>query len=256
MTSPAGNLRLTGKVAIITGGAGGFGVVQARLFAAEGAAVAIADLREDAGSQLANEIRADGGEAIFVHLDVTDEGSWSAAVDETLERLSRPNVLVQNAGIYMRDPIAEATVEQWDAVMAVNAKGVFLGTRAVAEHMSQAGGGSIVNVSSTAGLVGSRLSAAYNPSKAAVRMFTKSTALQFAAQGIRANSIHPGPADTDMLALVYPTPEAMASRGAEVPMGRFGTAMDIAYAALFLASDESSYMTGAELVVDGGMTAQ
>lgn len=250
------NLRLTGKVAIITGGAGGLGAAQARLFAAEGAAVAIADLREDAGSRLANEIRADGGKAIFTRLDVTDEGSWSAAVAETLVRLSRPTVLVQNAGIHMRERIDEATAEQWDAVMAVNAKGVFLGTRAVAGHMTKAGGGSIVNVSSTAGLVGSRLSAAYNPSKAAVRIFTKSTALQFAAQGIRANSIHPGPADTDMLALVYPNAELMAERALEVPMGRFGTPTDIAYAALFLASDESSYMTGSDLVVDGGMTAQ
>ncbi len=250
------NLRLADKVAIITGGAGGLGAAQARLFAAEGAAVAIADLQEEAGSNLANEIRANGGKAVFVPLDVTDEGSWSGAVDEAVAALGPPTVLVQNAGIYTREPIAEATVKQWDAVMAVNAKGVFLGTRAVVGGMAEAGGGSIVNVSSTAGLVGSRLSAAYNPSKAAVRLFTKSTALQFAAQGVRANSIHPGPADTDMLALVYPNAELMAERGAEVPMGRFGTPTDIAYAALFLASAESSYMTGAELVVDGGMTAQ
>ncbi len=249
-------MRLKNKVALITGGAGGFGVAQARLFAAEGAAVAIADLAEDAGERLANEISTTGASAIFVRLDVTDEGSWSAAVDATVARLGPPTVLVQNAGIYVREPIAEATVEQWDKVMAVNAKGVFLGTRAVVSHMSEAGSGSIVNVSSTAGLVGSRITAAYNPSKAAVRMFTKSTALQFAAQGIRANSIHPGPADTEMLTLVYPDAELMASRASEVPMGRFGTAADIASAALFLASDESSYMTGAELVVDGGVTAQ
>jgi cyclopentanol dehydrogenase len=249
-------MRLANKVALITGGAGGFGVAQARLFASEGAAVAIADLAESVGKQLTTELEADGGRAIFVRLDVTDEGSWSAAVDETLARLGPPTVLVQNAGIYVREPIAEATVEQWDKVMAVNAKGVFLGTRTVVGHMAEAGGGSIVNVSSTAGLVGSRITAAYNPSKAAVRMFTKSTALQFAAQGIRANSIHPGPADTEMLAIVYPNRELLESRAAEVPMGRFGTAADIANAALFLASDESSYMTGAELVVDGGVTAQ
>jgi 3alpha(or 20beta)-hydroxysteroid dehydrogenase len=247
--------RLSNKVALITGGAGGFGVAQARLFAAEGAAVAIADLAEDAGQALASEIVVAGGRAIFVRLDVTNEDSWAAAVDDTVARLGPPTVLVQNAGIYVREPIAEATVEQWDKVMAVNAKGVFLGTRAVVSHMSEAGGGSIVNVSSTAGLVGSRITAAYNPSKAAVRMFTKSTALQFAAQGIRANSIHPGPADTEMLAIVYPNRELLESRASEVPMGRFGTAADIATAALFLASDESSYMTGAELVVDGGVTA-
>lgn len=250
-------MRLKGKVTLITGGAGGFGVAQARLFAVEGAAVAIADLSESAGRRLATELEsANGVRAIFVRLDVTDEDSWSAAVDETVARLGPPTVLVQNAGIYVREPIAEATVEQWDKVMAVNAKGVFLGTRAVVGHMAEAGGGSIVNVSSTAGLVGSRITAAYNPSKAAVRMFTKSTALQFAAQGIRANSIHPGPADTEMLAIVYPNRELLESRAGEVPMGRFGTASDIASAALFLASDESSYMTGAELVVDGGVTAR
>ena len=140
--------------------------------------------------------------------------------------------------------------------MDVNAKGVFLGTKTVVPHMIKAGEGSIVNISSTSGIVGSRISAAYNPSKAAVRVFTKSTALQYADCNIRANSIHPGPADTEMLASVYPSNDVLASRAKEIPMGRFGTAMDVAYAALFLTSDESSYMTGAELVVDGGLTAQ
>ena len=241
---------------LITGGAGGFGVAQARLFAAEGAAVAVADLRVDDGRRLASEIEADGGSAVFVRLDVTDEGGWRAAVGEAADRLGPITVLVQNAGIYMREAIGEATPEQWDTVMAVNAKGVFLGTKAVVGGMVAAGGGSIVNVSSTAGIVGSRIAAAYSPSKAAVRVFTKSTALQYATQGVRANSIHPGPADTEMLDLVYPSPELRAARGSEIPLGRFATAMDVAHAALFLASDESSYMTGAELVVDGGMTAQ
>lgn len=249
-------MRLTGKVALITGGAGGLGAVQARLFAQEGAAVAIADLAEDAGTQLATDIEAAGGRAIFVRLDVTDEGSWSAAVDQAVRTLGPPTVLVQNAGIHNLTPILEATVEQWDAVMAVNARGVFLGTRSVVPHMLRAGGGSIVNISSTAGIIGSTISAAYNPSKAAVRVFTKSTALQFATRGVRANSIHPGPADTDMLDAVYPDPALKASRAKLVPMGRFGTAMDVAHAALFLASDESSYMTGAELVVDGGLIAR
>ena len=189
-------------------------------------------------------------------MDVTDERSWVSAIDEMIRDLGRPTVLVQNAGIYVRESISDTTIAQWDTVMAVNARGVFLGTKAVIGPMVEAGGGSIVNVSSTSGLVGSRVSAAYNPSKAAVRVFTKSTALQYATRGIRANSLHPGPTETEMLALVYPSPELMASRGSELPLGRFGTAMDVAYATLFLASDDSSYMTGAELVVDGGMTAQ
>ena len=243
-------------MALITGGAGGLGRCQARMFAREGAAVAVADLREEECRELAGSIEAEGGRAIGVGLDATDEAAWERAVGELAGALGGPTVLVQNAGIYERDSIAEATLEQWERVMAVNSTGVFLGTRAVAPLMAAAGGGSIINVSSTSGIVGSRISAAYNPSKAAVRVLTKSTAIQYAAAGIRANSIHPGPADTEMLDIVYPTAEVRADRQSQVPLGRFASAMDVAYAALFLASDESSYVTGAELVVDGGLTAQ
>lgn len=249
-------MRLSGKTALITGGAGGLGACQARLFATEGAAVAIADLAADRASSLAREIEASGGRAAAVCLDVSCERSWAHAVAAAVKSVGPPTVLVQNAGIYARDPIAEATVELWDRVMAVNARGIFLGTRAVAPVMADAGGGSIVNVSSTAGIIGSRISAAYNPSKAAVRVFTKSTALQYARSNIRANSIHPGPVKTDMLDQVYPSAEVMAEREAELPLGRFASPLDVAYAALFLASDESSYMTGAEVVLDGGLTAQ
>lgn len=249
-------MRLSGKVALITGGAGGLGACQARLFAAEGADVAIADLREDEAGKLASEIEACGGRSIHMRLDVTEEASWAEAVDATVTGLGRPTVLIQNAGIYVRDSISEATLEQWEAVMAVNSRGVFLGTKAVVPHMVEAGGGSIVNVSSTSGIVGSRISAAYNPSKAAVRVFTKSTAIQYASSNVRANSIHPGPTETEMLDLVYPTVEVRKQRELEVPLGRFASALDVAYAALFLASDESSYVTGAELVLDGGLTAQ
>ncbi len=242
-------------MALITGGAGGLGECQARLFAREGAAVAVADVRARECEDLAGSIESEGGRALGVELDAADEASWERAVRETARGLGSPTVLVQNAGIYAREPIAEATLEQWERVMAVNAGGVFLGTRAVAPLMAAAGGGSIINVSSTSGIVGSRISAAYNPSKAAVRVLTKSTAIQYAAEGIRANSIHPGPADTAMLDEVYPTAELRADREGQVPLGRLASALDVAYAALFLASDESSYVTGAELVVDGGLTA-
>lgn len=249
-------MRLAGKVALVTGAAGGLGSAQARLLAAEGARVAVADVAEEAGRRLADEISRSGSQAMFVRLDVTSESAWKRSVDEVVKHFGHLHILVNNAGIYRRDTIEKAASEDWDAVMAVNAKGVFLGTRAAVPAMRASGGGSIVNISSTAAMLGSRLSAAYNPSKAAVRVFTKSTALQFAKDGIRANSVHPGPADTEMLAQVYSDPELRRGRGAEVPLGRFATPKDIAYAVLFLASDESSYMTGAELAVDGGLTAQ
>ena len=249
-------MRLEGKVALISGGARGLGAAEARLMAAEGAKVAIGDLREDQGRRLAADIGEDGGDAVFVNLDVTSEADWTRAVQAVVDLFGKLNVLVNNAGIHNLKRIEEATQEEWDKVMEVNAKGVFLGTKAAIPAMRSAGGGAIVNISSTSGIVGSVISAAYNPSKAAVRLFTKSTALQHAKDGIRANSVHPGPAETDMLRSIYTTREALHQRGLQLPLGRFGTPEDIAYGVLFLASDESSYMTGAELVIDGGMTAQ
>ena len=248
-------MRLRGKIALITGGAGGLGWAQAQMFAAEGATVAIVDLHEESCEQLARTIELDGGRAIGIALNVTDESSWEEAAGRVVSVLGLPTVLVQNAGIYSRDSIAESTLENWNQVMAVNATGVFLGTKVIAPLMASVGGGSIINVSSTSGIVGSRISAAYNPSKAAVRVFTKSTAIQYAGDGIRANSIHPGPTDTGMLDEVYPSDDIKAAREREVPLGRFASASDVAHAALFLASDESSYVTGAEIVVDGGLTA-
>ena len=249
-------MRLEGKVALISGGARGLGAAEARLMASEGARVAIGDLREDQGQTLVREIGEHGGDAMFVRLDVTSEDNWTGAVQAVVDRFGKMNVLVNNAGIHNLKRIEEATQEDWDRVMEVNAKGVFLGTKAAIPAMRSAGGGAIVNISSTAGIVGSVISAAYNPSKAAVRLFTKSTALQHAKDGIRANSVHPGPAETDMLRSIYTTQESLHERGLQLPLGRFGRPDDIAYGVLFLASDESSYMTGSELVIDGGMTAQ
>ena len=163
---------------------------------------------------------------------------------------------MQNAGIYRSGRILETDGAKWDSIMSVNAKGVFLGTKTVLPKMISAGGGSIVNISSTAGIIGSSISTAYNPSKAAVRVFTKSTALQHAKDNVRANSIHPGPVESEMLSQVYPDMKLKRKRGNEIPLGRFARPVDVCNAALFLASDESSYMTGSELVIDGGLTAQ
>lgn len=249
-------MRLEGKVALISGGARGMGAVEARLFAREGAKVGIADVLEVEGRRLEAEINETGGEALFIRLDVTSEADWKRAVDALLRRFGKLNVLVNNAGIYQRATVEETTSEGWDRVLAVNARGVFLGTKAVIPAMRQAGGGSIINISSTAGLVGSPMSTAYNASKGAVRLLTKATAIQYAREGIRANSVHPGPIETDMVNQAFPTPELRQQRTSWIPLGRFGKPEEVAYGVLFLASDESSYMTGSELVIDGGATAQ
>ncbi len=249
-------MRLEGKVALITGGARGMGAVEARLFAREGARVGIADILVDEGRRLEAEIAESGGEAIFIRLDVTSEADWKRAVDSLVARFGKLDVLVNNAGIYHRAMVEQTTVQDWERVVEVNAKGVFLGTRAVIPAMRKAGGGSIVNISSIAGIVGSPYSAAYNASKGAVRILTKATAVQYAREGIRCNSVHPGPIETDMLDLAFPDAASRQQRAALTPMGRFGRPEDVAYGVLFLASDESSYMTGSELVIDGGWTAQ
>ena len=248
-------MRLEGKVALISGGARGMGAAEARLFAEEGAKVVLGDVLEEEGQQVAAEIAESGGEAVFVHLDVTSESDWQNAVNTAVERFGKLDILVNNAGIFSRAFIHEQSEEDWDRVMDINGKGVFLGTKAVIPAMREAGGGSIVNISSVAGLIGSMASTAYNASKGAVRLLTKSTALQYAQEGIRCNSVHPGPIETPMLDLVYPNPETRAQRQDEIPMGRLGRMEDVAKGVLFLASDEASYMTGSELVIDGGYTA-
>ena len=249
-------MRLEGKVALITGGSRGQGAAEARLFANEGAAVVIADVLEEEGKQLEAEINETGGRALFVKLDVTSESDWQQCIADTVERFGKLDVLINNAGIYSRTMIEDTTVEEWERIMSVNTTGVFLGTKHAIPEMRRAGGGSIVNISSIAGLVGSPRGGAYTTSKGGVRLFTKSTAIQHAEEGIRANSIHPGPIDTEMIADNIGTPEGLAASLARVPLGRVGTVDDVAYGALFLASDEASYMTGSELVIDGGVVAQ
>ena len=249
-------MRLEGKVAMITGAARGQGAAEARLFAQEGAKVIVADVSDPEGIAVAAEIAEAGGDAIYVHLDVTDESEWAAAVQSAVTSFGKLDILVNNAGIWRRGHVMETSSEQWDDIMDVNAKGVFLGTKAAIPEMRKAGGGSIVNISSTAGLVGSKTSSAYSASKGAVRIFSKSTAVQYASERIRANSIHPGPIDTDMGDQVWPDSTSREASISRTALSRIGTAQDIAYGALYLASDESSFVTGSELEIDGGVTAQ
>ena len=249
-------MRLEGKVALISGGARGQGAVEAKLFASEGASVVIGDILDDAGRQVEAEIAESGGNATYVHLDVTSESQWNDAVSAAVERYGKLDILVNNAGILIRAGVEDTTEEDWDRIMDINGKGVFLGTKAAIPAMREAGGGSIINISSIAGMQGSPGATAYSATKGAVRILTKSTAVQYAKEGIRCNSVHPGLIYTDMTRDTLDTPEGEREWRARVPMGHIGVAEDVAKGVLFLASDESSYMTGSELVIDGGITAQ
>ncbi len=250
-------MRLEGKVAFIIGGGRGMGAVEARMFAGEGACVAIGDVLEDEGRKVVEQIGEAGGRAIFLPLDVTSEDQWSRAIAATVTEFGKLDILVNNAGVGATSMIEDTTVEEWDRVMNINAKGVFLGTKAALPEMRRAGGGSIINISSQLGLVGMDISSPqYQASKGAVRLFTKSTAIQYAKEGIRANSIHPGPINTPMTERRRDDPENQRIMLSRIPLGRYGESEEVAYGVLFLASDESSFMTGSEVVIDGGWTAQ
>ena len=249
-------MRLQNKVALISGGAKGMGAVEAKLFAKEGAKVVIGDVLETEGKQIEAAINETGGECLFVPLDVTDENQWNEAVAATLRRFGKLDILINNAGIFRTNAVEETSSAEWDQVMDINAKGVFLGAKAAIPAMREAGGGSIINLSSVAGLVGAAYSSAYSASKGAVRLFTKSTAIQYATDGVRCNSIHPGVIQTDMTKEAIADSQFKAQRLDPTPLARLGQPEDVAYGALYLASDESSFVTGAELVIDGGWTAQ
>ena len=249
-------MRLENKVALITGGARGIGASQAKLFAREGAKVVIADVLDAEGRQTEAEINETGGECLFVRLDVTDETNWQDAIAATVARFGKLDILVNNAGIYIGGRVEDTSVETWDQLFGVNAKGVFLGTKYAIPEMRSAGGGSIINVSSVMGIVGSMYSAAYNASKGAARLLTKAAAIQYAKEGIRVNSIHPGVTDTPMVSEVVKDETFQRIRLARNPISRLGQPEDIAYGTLYLASDEASFVTGTELVIDGGWTAQ
>jgi len=247
--------RLDGKVAIISGGSKGQGAAEAKLFAEEGAKVVITDILDEEGKALESEIVASGGIASFFHVDVTRSSDWNDVVSFTQEAYGEINILVNNAGILLRKSVEETTVEEWDRVNDINSKGVFLGTKAVIPAMRSAGGGSIVNISSVAALIGIS-PAAYTASKGSVRLLTKSTAVQYGPEGIRCNSVHPGWVETDMIKEALSDSDIRKERLQVVPLQMFGSVMDVAYGVLYLASDESRYVTGSELVIDGGVIAK
>ena len=249
-------MRLDNKVALISGGARGMGAVEAKMFVQEGAKVVIGDVLDEDGKQTEAEINEAGGECVFVHLDVTDETAWQDAVAAAVDRFGKLDILVNNAGIARINNVEDTTSDEWDLVMDINAKGVFLGTKAAIPEIRKAGGGSIVNISSIAGLTGGRTSS-YAASTGAVRLLTTSSAIQYAGEGIRCNSVHPGVIETPMTTpTMLNTQEGRDLNASRHPLGRVGQPEDIAYGVLFLASDESSFMTGSELVIDGGLTAQ
>ena len=250
-------MRLENKVALISGGARGMGAEEAMLFAREGASLVIGDILEEEGRKTEAQINENGGKCLFVRLDVTSEDDWRRAVGAAVARFGKLDVLVNNAGIFPLGQVEGTSQEMWDRVLAINARGVFLGTKYAIPEMRKAGGGSIINISSIAGLVGSGRAAAYSALKGAVRLFTKATAIQYAGDGIRANSVHPGVIETLMTVPTLLSDEAVRQNQiARTPLGRLGRPEDVAYGVLFLASDESAFMTGSELVIDGGLVAQ
>jgi NAD(P)-dependent dehydrogenase (short-subunit alcohol dehydrogenase family) len=260
--------RLEGKVALISGAASGIGAQTARTFAAHGASIMACDVNTALGEAVVQEINDAGGSATFRPLEVLEEDAWFKLVAETEGLYGKVDILGNIAGISGRDPkqnvqttvmagglLEDQSLEVWNKVMDINVTGTFLGTKAVLPAMKRAGGGSIINISSICGIVGSHANGAYHASKGAVRIFSKSVAVQYAADQIRCNSVHPGFVDTPMTAPGHANPEVKGHRMDVTPMGRFGVPQDIANGCLFLASDESSWVTGTELVIDGGLTA-
>jgi NAD(P)-dependent dehydrogenase (short-subunit alcohol dehydrogenase family) len=251
-------MRLEGKVALITGGGSGMGMVASRLFAGEGAKVVLTDVADQAGDAVAAEIEAAGGHAVFVHADVSKEADAKAMVDAAISRFGRLDVLYNNAGVMMSaDGSVDATDESvWDTTLAINVKGVAFGCKFGVPAMIASGGGSIINVASFVAWLGAATSqTAYTASKGAVLAMTREIAVEYARKGIRCNALCPGPIDTPLLAELLSDPARRQRRLVHIPMGRLGQAEELAKAALFLASEDSSYMTGTSLIVDGGITA-
>ena len=249
-------MRLAGKVALVSGAASGMGRSEATIFAAEGAKVVVGDVLEAEGRDVVDTIAKAGGQARFVKLDVTDEKSWQDAVAAAVGGFGKLDILVNNAGISGTFDPDMLSVSAWDRLMSVNAKGVFLGMKHAVPAMEKAGGGAIVNISSISGFAGQdRVHMAYNASKGAVRIMTKSAAVQFGKSGIRVNSVHPGIMPPMRTSKASADPVWRERSVRHIPLKREGRVEEVAYAVLFLASDEASYITGTELVVDGGYLA-
>ena len=254
--------RTAGKVAVVTGGALGIGAATCTMLAREGAAVAITDVLEKEGQELAERIRADGGKAQFWTLDVTDEAAVERVFNEVANTFGKLDVLVNNAGISGADkPTHELTAEEWDKVININVRGVFFCTKHAIPHMRRAGSGSIINLSSIYGIIGAPDLPPYHASKGAVRLMTKTDALLYAKDKIRVNSVHPGFIWTPLVEqLAKSSPQGLEAYRRELdakhPIGHVGEPDDIAAGIVYLASDEAKFVTGSELVIDGGYTAQ
>jgi 3(or 17)beta-hydroxysteroid dehydrogenase len=251
--------RLKGKVALVTGAASGMGKTIAQIFAREGAKVTLADINESGGKQAAQAISQAGGQAIFAKLDVTSEEQWKAAVKKTVDHFGKLDTLVNCAGIFFGKSIEDMTYAEWKRVIAINLDGVFLGIKYSVGAIKKAGGGSIINMSSAGGIVGTVDSSPYNASKGGVRLLTKAAAMEFSKAGhgynIRVNSVHPGVIKTPMTEWIQRGDEGSEAIVKEQPIGYLGEPEDVAYGVLYLASDEGRYLTGSELVIDGGWTA-
>tara|TARA_Y100000996_G_C22557461_1_gene656062 strand:+ start:2120 stop:2884 length:765 start_codon:yes stop_codon:yes gene_type:complete len=248
--------RLEGKVALITGATGGQGSAEVKLFCQEGAKVVFGDLDGAKGKELESEVKKSGGESTYVHHDVTCKSDWQNAVSKAVDLYGGIDILVNNAGFFLDDSFEDATEEDWDKLFAVNAKSVFFGIKSVLPIMKASRGGSIINISSMASEWGSPV-AVYGASKAAVANLTKSIAVQYGSYGIRCNSVHPGTLEgTDIGDFYLRDPEFYKARAAQSPLNRVGNPMDIATGVLYLASDESSYVTGLAMHIDGGMDVQ
>jgi len=248
--------RLNGKVVLITGAASGIGAAHVRVFAANGAKVVAGDIQDEKGRGVVDEVVKQGGQAAYLHLDVVEPANWTEAVGETVRRFGKLTTLINNAGIANTHGVEAETLEGWNRVVAVDQTAVWLGMKAAIPAMLQAGGGAIVNISSVFGIIGSPGFIAYHGAKGAVRLITKAAALEYARRGIRVNSIHPGIIATPIIESTRIAGDMIERFQAATPMGRMGRPEEIAYGSLYLCSDEASFVTGAELVIDGGWTAQ